>query len=261
LGSFSLILFTSTFSASIFPNPIAKLSSKDGADQFDVEVRDLTPELADYWARSVQPEVETADSTWNWDSFLKFHQLCRPGFSLAGISSVIGAITLNKPNVHRFPLGFFWALGPFATSVKNGRQSDDPLGVSDHLYIAFISATPKAFLTSKNLPDIRAGNALIDCSLQLSLMTNAGGALVLHADSKSGDGLLDYYVKNGFSQLPKGSKIFPGLTNPFGLRANDGRYFALQIQEAADRLASVKQINRLYPNLKPQLRGTLLNFE
>lgn len=123
-------------------------------------------------------------------------------------------------------------------------HDDFPLGMiallenerwpADHglpaVYVWYVTAAPNAAVVERGHPKLRTA-ATLDIAVTIGLNGAASGRLWLHAAPEGGDTLLRWYVDKGLENVATHISLPSGLLVP---RENDGRYFQLTAQAAAD---------------------------
>jgi len=175
-----------------------------------IETTIATKEDRAYWQKHVMPfeKSETAKK-WNWKS-----NLGEIGKAYS-LGKVLGQnpelVVLKKNNI---PIGMLLQVKNYSEKITTGK-------IRDTAMIWYVQKAPKEYLIKHGINekefDIKIAKAIIDVSLTSSLKES--GNVLLHADPKGGNRLLEFYRQEGFTQMPKEKgRISSG-------RANDGRYF------------------------------------
>ena len=162
------------------------------------------------WQKEVMPfEKSEVAKDWNWEQNRFF---LVPASKLAKQKPEF--ITLKKDGV---PVAMMLYGKEFREQVTTGVPQ--PTG-----FIWYVQKAPKEYLEKNNITekefDVKIATAILDTAVTLSLNGLPGGNVLLHADPKGGDFLLDFYSKQGFKQIPLEAGERISVT-----RANDGRYF------------------------------------
>jgi antirestriction protein ArdC/phage/plasmid primase-like uncharacterized protein len=162
------------------------------------------------WQKEVMPfEKSEVAKDWNWEQNRFF---LVPASKLAKQKPEF--ITLKKDGV---PVAMMLYAKEFREQVTTGVPQ--PTG-----FIWYVQKAPKEYLEKNNITekkfDVKIATAILDTAVTLSLNGLPGGNVLLHADPKGGDFLLDFYSKQGFKKIPLEAGERISVT-----RANDGRYF------------------------------------
>lgn len=198
------------------PNPIQWLpiTTSKGVEAADVDVVPMTPDLIRLWQHYVQPIVNEryqpwqpgcdsarvrADVGWNWRqiSIMRgIHSFLSraPG---APSSNAIGiCLTLQQDGIS-FPIGMLTMVPKLQCQVADWGTRG---------FAWFLSDAPKEVY--RNLlhidPVHGVAKALLDCVVQATLAAGGNGEIVLHADPKGGEKLIEFYEgKCGMTRLER----------------------------------------------------------
>jgi len=190
-----------------------------------IEIKIATKEDRAEWQKEVMPfeKSETAKN-WNWEK-----DTSEIGHAYS-ISKILGQepefIILKKEKI---PIAIM-------LYVKNYYEYATTANKKDTAIIWYVQKAPKEYLIKCGINekefDIKISKAILDVSLTSSLKES--GNLLLHADPKGGNKLLEFYKQEGFRQLPKEQGRISAS------RGNDGRYFYMN----RDMILSIVKNNR-----------------
>ncbi len=187
-------------------NPITWLPSKtpEGDKRtIDVEVVPMTLALIKRWKSSVQPIIDDAyahyhegcdplkaraDVGWNWRAnwlLTKAHDLgCKmPGIK-SGPSQALCMVV--DQDGEKFPIGMLTVVPSYFCNVK---------GWGHRAFTWYLADAPsEVYDQVLGQPRVQGvARALLDCTIQSALDHSQSGELLLHADPKGGEKLIEFY--------------------------------------------------------------------
>ncbi len=189
----------------------------DKAKKHQIETKIARSKDITFWQKNVMPhEQSEVAKAWNWkiyeNTLYHLAKLAKqePNF-----------ITISTKGV---PVAMMLYVNSLKEMVTNG--TPEPTG-----FVWYVQKAPKTFLLENNIDeksfDVKIATAILDTAVTMSLNGESKGKVLLHADPKGGDFLMQFYEKEGFKNIPLSSGDKISLH-----RDNDGRYFWMDSQSA-----------------------------
>ncbi|MBN2769042.1 MAG: DUF1738 domain-containing protein [Campylobacterales bacterium] len=189
----------------------------DKAKKHQIETKIARSKDITFWQKNVMPhEQSEVAKAWNWkiyeNTLYHLSKLAKqePNF-----------ITISTKGV---PVAMMLYVNSLKEMVTNG--TPEPTG-----FVWYVQKAPKTFLLENNIDeksfDLKIATAILDTAVTMSLNGENKGKVMLHADPKGGDFLMQFYEKEGFKNIPLSSGDKISLH-----RDNDGRYFWMDSQSA-----------------------------
>jgi len=192
-----------------------------------IEVINVRRKDRTQWQRDVMPfeKTETAKN-WNWESTL----------GEIGKAYSLGKVLGQKPELVAIKKNdILIAMMLYVRSYSGLITTNE---MQDTTMIWYVQKAPKEYLEMQGINekefDIRISKAILDVSLTSSLKDN--GNVLLHADPKGGDKLLEFYKQEGFTQVSK-ERARIGTS-----RINDGRYFYMNSNKALSIVTNNREV-------------------
>jgi len=201
----------------------------DKAHKHPIETKVANKEDRIQWQKEVMPyEKSKTAKDWNWtktgkDTIASAYKLSR----LLGQDPEF--IVLKKDNI---PVAMMLHL-------KNFKEQTEINAPKHTSFIWYVQKAPREYLEKHNINekafDIKISKAILDVSLTSSLKHN--GNILLHADSGGKNNLINFYKKEGFTQIDanQGEKIS-------SMRVNDGRYFYMSKEKTVEIVDKNREI-------------------
>ena len=191
------------------------------------------------WQEEAMPHEKSQASSWNWHRVYKLGSMAN-----TFLKQNTEIVTLSKNDTL---VGLMLIAKDFEAMVEYGKKEKIN-------FVWYLQGAPKGYLEEKGIDkkefDIKIGTALLDTAIIKSFENVTEGRLLLHADPKAGDGLLEYYKTQGFKRIDDKNikRISPA-------RKNDGRFFYMNTANALNYLNK----NRLTIEQTPLSTPLLIN--
>jgi len=191
-----------------------------GGGWVPLRVATLTPEHVLWWQAEIQPVIDRdptrADAGWNWLLYAPFTFLAGTAITHAPAGYTVGIADGDD----FVPCALLTLVGRMrALSDKRKRSA----------FVWFLTTAPEAALRRLERPALgrddvpkRLGSIALDTAVTHSFNTGRRGLVALHADPAGGEGLLDWYQRQGMAVLSEGKRLPRGFRRL--IAPNDGRY-------------------------------------
>lgn len=170
---------------------LTSIKNSEDSGYSEAKVVPLTPEIAEYWHRNIQPhEVDVVAKSWNWPWFLYW----TAGIErLQGRKTVGAAIVVKSQDDDTIPV----ALMILANNYPNVWDSAHGAhgGLTRGTWIWYAHKAPKAALTNLGVMNVKTLRNCIDTAVITSFNAGTGGRIMLNSSHKGGDNLRRMYAK------------------------------------------------------------------
>ena len=200
---------------------VKRAPTKSGED-VELRVTALALPHALWWHSHVQPVIdEDSDRTdrgWNWLLYLPFTRLAGGVLRHRPAGYAVGVVV---PEPGRFvPCALVQLLGRYPALNDNQQRSSFTWFLTTAPVGAMVSI-PDYHLSEDRVPK-RLGTIALDVAVTHSLNHRGQGRVGLHADEDGGDGLLQWYQRQGMQVLPRDERLPRGPRRL--VKPSDGRY-------------------------------------
>ncbi|MDY0215059.1 MAG: hypothetical protein RBS24_06090 [Bacilli bacterium] len=173
------------------------------------QIKDASKKDLKQWQRDVMPFEKSQAAKWNWETFLvREYRLAR----MTGQAPKFISLSVNNT-----PVGMMLLVNNFKAHVNHGKKEN-------LTHVWYIQSAPADYLKKHNINkstfDLSIGRVLLDAAVVNSMKSGNDGKTMLHADPGGKDFLMEYYTKQGFTNIKDGR-----IKQISSFRDNDGRYF------------------------------------
>ena len=189
-----------------------------------IKLCDVSVEDAVFWDRSAAPYLKPPANGWDWEKYHHYHNAFIA--KVPYVRGMMACIRLNVIGLSSRAIGMMWCLGP--TSLFSN---------SKYMYVSYLCKAPDEVFAEIGIEPLTITAVMTDAAIQFSLLGGCSGRILFHADPLGNTGLLEYYVRSGFTRVPETERLMvANIVNSGAIYPNDGRFFATTPKASLSRL-------------------------
>lgn len=202
------------------------LEYNDKDKRHKLEIKEADKKDLKRWQDEVMPFEKSQAGKWNWETFMRREYRIA---KMAGQDPKFIALSIDNK-----PVGMMLVANQFKAQTRFGQREN-------LTYVWYLQSAPNEYLEKKGIDkstfDLSIGRVLLDAAVVNSIKSGNDGKTLLHADPEAkGNFLLEYYAKQGFSNIDD-----KRINRVSSMRDNDGRYFYMNKSSATIFISQNRQ--------------------